>query len=338
MTDALVPMTEMDNAAFAPADQFDTWASHSPNTRLTPVNKELSKGGFLAQGRVWNLGPVLVAATRLDPFVSHRDAQSVRTAPAEHVQIVALHSGCVQLEADGIDQLCTAPDLFVRDYTRPSCATASRIDSTTIYFARDFLAQATGGALYQGALPRSPEASVLGSSIMTLVQNLPGLSAQSAPFYARTLRDMAAAALLNRERPLAAIKTDQLLRAKSYIEARLPGTLSVSTMARDLGMSRTVLYELFRIDGGVLSYDRLRRLRGLYRALLDSSDHRPIATLGIEYGFFDRTGLARCFRDTFGCSPGEIRKRALSAERAGDADPPGTSAAGRIRDAVARLS
>lgn len=104
-------------------------------------------------------------------------------------------------------------------------------------------------------------------------------------------------------------------------------------MAKSLGLSRSVLYQMFRSDGGVVAYDRLRRLRALYRALCDTSERRSIAELGAEQGFLDKASLARSFRAAFGCSPQMMRNgvRDNQQQLAG-------SEADIIRQAVDRLA
>lgn len=320
----------MDTRLLPPAEQFAGWASHSPNTRLSAAGEN----GFLARGEVWNLGPVLVAETVLDPFVSDRDQGLVNLAPADHVQLVVVHDGAVRFEAAGVDEVCVAPDLFVRDYARPSRATATRIHSTTVYFTRAYLEEVVGPLDVHGVLPFSPETVVFTAALVAMVANLSTASASSAPLYARTLRDLAAAALLGGSAPpRTANDRDRLAAAKAHIASQPPGTVTVAGVARHLGVSRSVLFDLFRRDGGIMTFDRVRRLRALYRDLADVNQTGSVATLGARHGFLDKAGLARTFRTTFGRSPREVRQSIGSRIDAG----PGTPAEGvrRMVDSLA---
>lgn len=326
-----IPTVSLDSTLLSPAEQFGSWARHSQNTELTP----LVAAGFQAQGTFWNLGQVLVTETRLDPFVSDRGQALVNLKPTQYIQLVSLYQGSVRFQASDVDQLCTAPDMFIRDYSRPSCATASRIHCATVYFARDFLQEKTGPLPVQGLLPPSPEATILGSTLQTMIQSLPRADASSAGFYAEALRDLLAAVLIRRRDSLPnKLGGDRLSNAKAYICSQPLGTINVDTLSRASGLSRSVLYELFRSSGGVLAYDRLRRLRSLYRDLCVSTDRRSIMELGTAHGFSEKGSLTRSFRKAFGCSLQEVRLRS----RLNQSPPDYQTAADAIRTAVDGLA
>lgn len=77
--------------------------------------------------------------------------------------------------------------------------------------------------------------------------------------------------------------------------------------------------------------DRLRRLRLLYRALIDPAEARSIAELGADYDFFDQCGLSRSFRRAFGASPRNVRALATRAVPRSGPNP-----ADRVRSAIGR--
>ena len=303
-----------DSSALSVEDQFASWASHSGNTALSP----LRPGPFRARGTFWNLGSVYIVDAHLDPFASYRDEPLVRTDPADYIQLVALYGGSVRFEADEIDQSCFARDMFVRDYARASRATATRIHTVTVYFARGYLEASAGPVRVHGLVPLIPEMVVLGTTLRAIVDQLPKASATSAGLFARTLRDLLAAIIIrwsnNATKP-ARLDARRLAKAKAFIAAQLPGTLSVDQLTSELSVSRSVLFEMFRTHGGIMTYDRLRRLRSLYRELSNLADRRPVSELGAMHGFLDKAELTRSFRRAFGCSPSEVRGRLLSDER-----------------------
>uniref|UniRef100_UPI0015767FDB helix-turn-helix domain-containing protein n=1 Tax=Sphingomonas bacterium TaxID=1895847 RepID=UPI0015767FDB len=99
----------------------------------------------------------------------------------------------------------------------------------------------------------------------------------------------------------------RLARLKALIAAAPPGSVSVDGLARASGTSRSVLYRLFQGEGGLLAYDRRRRLLALYRDLVETGEHEPIARVAERHGFADTISLGRGFRALFGCSPREVR-------------------------------
>jgi len=99
-----------------------------------------------------------------------------------------------------------------------------------------------------------------------------------------------------------------MARARAEIEARLgSATLTVATLCRALGMSRSALYRLFEDEGGVHAYIRQRRLESVAAALGESTERDRIADIAERWGFCDAAYLGRLFRERFGMTPSDYR-------------------------------
>ncbi len=322
-----IPCLSLDTSLLPPDQQFGAWAAHSGNTELTPGQA----GPFLARGSLWHLGALCITDAELDPFVSDRTPALVRAQPTDLVQLVALRTGSVRFETDRCSEDIAAPDLFVRDYARASRAEASRLRAVVIYFARGFLEETTGPFGFQGRLPPSAETTLLGKTLTMVADALPDSAAASADSYARMLRDLLAAAL--RRADLLSAEGRRMAgraRVEACIAAAPPGTVTIAGLTAALGMSRSVIFDLFRPYGGVLAYDRERRLRALARDLADPATGLTVAELGTRHGFLDPSALSRAFRRSFGCTPQEARH--------GRPARPDDPLAMRIRLAVAQSS
>lgn len=326
-----IPRICLDTSIVPDDRQFGHWAAHSENTALKPV----CPGPFLARGTLWSAGSLCLAEAELDSFSSDRTAALVRSTGVDLVQLVAVLNGSARFRDAVQDQSCSSPDLFVRDYAQPSRVITTRSRTITVYFARDFLEAATGPFAFQGVLPWCAETAMLGRMIRAVTASLSSSAASSADYYARTLRDLLAAAL-NRvglqNLPLATEQVRQLERAKRMIATAPPGSLSVDEMVLALGISRTTLFRMFRVYGGIMAYDRLRRLRALHRDLSNPAERARIADLGARHGFLDKAVLARSYRRAFGCSPRGTRMGVLG--RPIDAETIGT----RIRTVIHRAA
>lgn len=282
----------MDTSPLPEAEQFAYWAAHSRGARLL----QLVPGPFLARGDLWNLGDLHVTFMDVDPFVAIRDRPLVNAVDADYLQLVQLIEGTMTFEADGETTILAAPVSFVRDYGRPSTATSTRIRCLILYFSRDFLEEVVGPVDFQGPLAPVPELTLLHDIAVEMTRFFPVAAASSAPLYATILRDLAAAAMV---RAGASQRTDQmtlLAAAKAYVAAQPPGTLSVAGITAALGLSRSVLYRLFERDGGLLAYDRMRRLRAAYRAMTNPLNTSTLTELASRYGFRDQAALLRSFR------------------------------------------
>jgi AraC-like DNA-binding protein len=305
-----IPSISLDTSIVPDDRQFRHWAAHSENTAL----EQICPGPFFARGTLWSAGALCLAEAELDPFVSDRTAALVRSTGVDLVQLVGVLDGNVRFHDAVQDQTCSSPDLFVRDYAQPSRVTTTRSRTMTVYFARDFLEAASGPFAFQGVLPWCAETAMLGRMVRAVTASLPTSAATSADYYARTLRDLLTAAVTRVGRqnlPIAPEQVRQFERAKRMIAMAPPGSLSVDAMVLTLGISRTTLFRMFGAYGGVIAYDRLRRLRALQRDLSNPAERAPIADLGARHGFFDKAVLARSYRRAFGCSPRGTRMGAL---------------------------
>ncbi len=304
-SDTMIPRVVMDTSALPETEQFDYWAAHSRGARL----RQPVAGPFHVRGDLWNLGALQITLIEVDPFVAIRDRALVNAVEADYLQIVQLLEGAMTFEADGQTMKLEAPVSFVRDYGQPSTATSTRIRCLIFYFSRDFLEEVVGPVSIQGPLAPVPELTLLRDVAIEMIGFFPAAVASSAPLYATILRDLAAAAMLRAGIGQRADQLSLLTTAKAYIATQPPGTLSITGATAALGISRSALYRLFDRDGGLLAYDRMRRLRAAHRAMCNPLNTSTLTELAVRYGFRDQAALLRSFRKAFGYTPSELRQR-----------------------------
>lgn len=300
-----IPKIVMDTSGLPDAEQFAYWAAHSRGARL----HQAEPGPFLARGDLWNLGALQLTLVEVDPFIATRDRALVNATDSDYIQIVHLFEGDIVFETEAGTFTLAAPVTFVRDYSQPSTATSSQIRCLILYFARDFLQESVPSSISQGPLDATPELDLLRTIAMDMIQFFPNALDSNAALYATILRDLAATALLRAGTNQRASDLSSLAMVKAYIAAQPPGTLSVAGVTDALGMSRSAIYRLFEHEGGLLAYDRTRRLRALYRAVCNPLNTSTLFELAGRYGFRDQAALARSFRKAFGCTPKELRQR-----------------------------
>jgi AraC-like DNA-binding protein len=313
-----IPKIAMDTSDLPEHEQFAYWAAHSSGARLV----QLVPGPFLARGDLWNLGAMQIALVDIDPFVAIRDRALVNAVDVDYLQLVQLLDGAMRFEAGGATMELAAPVSFLRDYGQPSTATSTRMRCLILYFAREFLEEAVGPIGFQGPLAPVSELALLTTIALAMIGFFPAAAATSAPLYATVLRDLTAAAMASAGATSRGDRLSSLARAKCYVAAQPPGTLTVAGATEALGMSRSVLYRLFERDGGLLAYDRTRRLRAVHRALCNPLNTSTLADLAHRYGFRDQTALSRSFRLAFGSTPSDLRQRRASPAPFQDGRPP----------------
>lgn len=81
-------------------------------------------------------------------------------------------------------------------------------------------------------------------------------------------------------------------------------------LADETGMSVRSLYRLFADKGLVVAqYIKNRRLDLCAKALQSAPDYEKLAGIGYRWGFSDHSHFSTAFKQRFGVSPGEYRKR-----------------------------
>ena len=164
-------------------------------------------------------------------------------------------------------------------------------------------------------------ARLLADFIPNLFDTLPDLALEQTGSAARALTELIATAF-NGENFAAndapEIATRALeLKAKTFIKNALAQpSLDVDDVAAAMGLSRSVLYRLFRDNGGIANYIREQRLRRCFGDLVSQRGRdMQVAEIAWRWGFTDAAHFSRLFRDRFGCSPSEARAGAQAMWR-----------------------
>ena len=303
-----LPTFVFDASELPETEQFAAFAAHVANSRAT---RPVDGGPFLAKVRFWMMDPLLISEHRLGAFSFERDEAMVRATPADHYSLVVLLAGTMRFPRPDGDILVEAGGASLTDLTRPETMHASENHTIQIQIARWFLDEALAPVDVHGPLPRTPAVKVLVDFIAALATQLSEMPATSALPMARVIRDLLANALSGMPPRPGPAHGHQPVRQKvrSYIEAQEPGPLDLDRLCPALGVSRASLARAFKVDGGVLAYDRRRRLLALHSRLSDATETRGVAELGYAYGFAEKTYLSRAFRRAFGYAPSEVRRQ-----------------------------
>jgi AraC-like DNA-binding protein len=288
-------------------EQFVAWTRFTAHSEVTRPGE----GAFYATARFWRLDGMLVSAQTIDPFTMDRNAAYLSATAASHFLVVVPRDGHSHFTAPGLDQDCQSGDVILANLRLLGrCENVDRQQTVAISISTSFLEAATGRVEAHGRLRRSPETRLFAAFMASLVQQLPFTRQAAVASLSRILRDLLANAVLSAapEEPAPQNRSPSLsVRARAYIDQQPPGELDLPKMVSALGTTRSSLYRVFKEDGGVAGYDRLRRLRRLHRAVADPLDRRSLTELGADHGFSDAPNLARLFRRTFGYSMTELR-------------------------------
>jgi AraC-like DNA-binding protein len=108
---------------------------------------------------------------------------------------------------------------------------------------------------------------------------------------------------------LASRPLDEALQARvqRYIDEHWAEIdLTPFQICRDVGLSRSKLYQLFEHNGGVMRQIQRKRLFHAYRVLSNPSRmHTRVSEIALNHGFSNEKYFYRLFRDEFGHTPSE---------------------------------
>jgi AraC-like DNA-binding protein len=114
-----------------------------------------------------------------------------------------------------------------------------------------------------------------------------------------------------------AVHDPQLLRVVQCMHEDCARDWTLDALAREVGLSRTVLAERFRMamHDTPLSYLRTVRLQRAMRLLVEGTD--TLERIATAVGYRDAFAFSMAFKRSVGQSPGEHRRQRAAEERAG---------------------
>ncbi|EJL49663.1 DNA-binding domain-containing protein, AraC-type [Rhizobium sp. CF122] len=309
-----LPSFEFSTAGLSRADQFATWHdSFAPMLELSDIDPMTAD--FSGRQKLWDLGSLVLAEISTDRLAFSSLPGHVRRDPVDHWTMTVLLSG--QTRTDAVKTAFTAGpgEVQIHSLGRAFDGVVDRSEMLMLFVPRDL-------SLETSATLGSAEFSTLGTGmgrlfsdyLVDVANRLPMLVQADLPGLAAATRAMILACVQPSadhieaaEGPIANVLLE---RARQLVHSRLlDPKLGSELVRRELGISRTRLYNLFEPFGGVMHYIQHRRLLSAYAALTDPNDRRLIFQIAEERGFSDGAEFGRAFKRAFGYSPSEVRNR-----------------------------
>ncbi|MCJ2105056.1 helix-turn-helix domain-containing protein [Methylobacterium sp. E-041] len=278
-------------------------------------NVALAGERFYARFQAHRFPRMVVFDRFLHGLVHSRDATRVRRDGFDHVNLHLLLAGTLWGGVPGDEGRVAPGEILLFDTTRPQSSRAEHAHVVTIALARD---QVEGPLrafrAFHGAVLPEASAGLLADLMVSLARRGAAIDPQAAAGAGRALAMLLAGAL--GDRSVAGLDADmdehsmrlRRERAEAFIAARLSDpALDAETIARGIGVSRSILYRSFSGEGGVANVLRLRRLESLRACLRRPTETRSIAALAFACGFGSESHCNRAFHAAFGQPPGQFR-------------------------------
>ena len=290
-------------------DQFLAWQAYlSPLVDIRLPDGVPEESGFPADHTAWNLGSMLVVQQRAPPHSFTRSVAKLRSNAIDHWHLTLLRSGRTWTEVEGQVFEGKPGNVELRSLGQPFRGRATESESLSFYLPRELFADAT---VVNAALSGT-YTNLLIEYLDSLGPKLTSLAAGDLPRVVQTTRDMIVTWLASTTEQNGSTESQGnfalMERVRRFIQKNLNSSnLTPDRVCRELGMSRTRLYQLFEPSGGVLHYIQRRRLLAAHAALSNSANRRQIVEIANDVGFTSAAHFSRAFSKEFGYSPREAR-------------------------------
>lgn len=289
----------------------DVWVTHSLDHRPEKSHH------FAATCTAHQFGPLLVSQISAPAMKRERTFSRFSTDHFDHYGLHIQERGTCSSIANGRTTRVEPGAIRIVDLAQEETVVATTGKATVLYVARDAIDAAIPDFhLRHNHLLSGPPARRLTSFITSLpeyVHSIPECGLPSFVDAALTYVVTSLLTVLDASAAGDAAPRNRHARQAvvAYIDAHLGDPdLSPASVSETMGLSRSALYRLFPMEGGVarlIRLRRLRRLRRIRRAIQDGAEARPIGQISSDYGFTSSTQFWRAFRQEYGFPPGRLR-------------------------------
>lgn len=297
------------------AQQFRAWQAYlSPLLDVRLPEDVDADDGFLASQTCWNLGGILLVQQSTPTFSYERSPETVRFSPIDHWQITSLRAGQSWTSVEGRVAENRPGMIEVRSLGQPFRGRVLAADSVSLVIPVDHFAA-------RGGLPEASDHAVLVGHrakllidfISSVDDSLSRLTLDDLAGVKSSLIEIVFDTVSHLVGPLGereqVSNISLMTRARRFIQSHLASeNLTPDALSRELAISRTRLYEIFEIFGGVNKYIRERRLFAAHVMFADPSENRKISDVAAMFCFDSAANFSRAFTQQFGYTPSSVRR------------------------------
>ncbi|MBB4278510.1 helix-turn-helix domain-containing protein [Rhizobium mongolense] len=301
-----------------PADQFAAWQAYvAPLIDIRRPDSASQEAEFIADHAAWNLGGMLVVQQSTPAHSYMRSEAKVRSNLIDHWQISVLRNGRTWTEVDGHVSEGEPGKVELRSLGHPFRGRSTEARVLSLYLPRELLFDVPASSEIKNNIALSGTYTKLLIEYLDGVEaNLSRLAAVDLPHVVQTTRDMILTCVSASASNIAVPEQHSTLalmeRVRRFVQRNLMSPdLTTDRICRELGVSRTRLYQVFEPDGGVHHYIQRRRLLSAHAALSDVSNRQQIVDIAFAVGFSSAAHFSRAFSKEFGYSPREARNVAV---------------------------
>lgn len=317
--DAPVPHATFKLDGVPRQERYDLWRDSIACVFEVEAARDVRDGDFEAEIDANMFGQVMLARTQTLEQRWHRSPGLIGRDGMDHYMIQLYEHGDMLWETPGGLHSFPKDGLVVFDLSREIVSRTNNFANISLFIPRVMLEEHLAADWDQHLrvlTGREPMVQLLRDHMSSLKRLSPRMSTRQAVEIAPATVGLAAACLNaavseDDPRQRSGVALARLTIVRRFIERHLGHPdLAPDWVARQVGLSRTKLYELFELYGGVARYIRDRRLRQALMTLTDRSrSHLSNYDVALSSGYSSDAAFIRAFRQRYGVTPNEVRIR-----------------------------
>ncbi len=312
-------------AVLPAADRLAAWQDHVARLNSTTL-LERPTAQTLALSVTWRLGPFVLTRNVMPRIRLLRDAGQRRRDGLDHWGVRIARGGTARVRARDGSFVVPARQPTVSSFADGYESEYEAGEWVTLIVPRAGDPAVSAALTRRGPGPLTGVAARLfGAHLLRLSREIEGARESDLSALAEGLRGLLRGALLHPDPRQGAMDAGPILleRVRAIIAQNIGSALlDPGRLAKQIGVSRSVLYRAMQPEGGVARFVKQQRLDWVRTALADPAlAHHPAAALAARAGFFDPSSFHRAFRAAFGCTPRERRAEALLGRPVRSATP-----------------
>ena len=224
------------------------------------------------------------------------------------VTIVIVLTGTLLVDARGGRSTVGPGQLLTLDQSEPYRFPKSMCDVRTIRLRRDLVDSAHHDAIHAQTFP-SNQTALLGDLAASVLRHADDLDVRHTRAAAKSVGSILNALLSSKAGTARRQDAGRRRRAIDFIDRNIGRpALSPAMIAREIGVSRSVLYRTFAADGGVAGCIRSRRLRAFRAKLSSGGCAATVAEIAADLGYPSASQASRSFTAAYHVSPSAFRR------------------------------
>jgi AraC-like DNA-binding protein len=305
--------------------RYDIWKSSIDCIFDVETVPDIRKNDFHATLDADLMGSMMLARTVSKHQFWKRSPSAIAADGMDHYMVQYFHGGGMSSEEGKDGGSLARGGLLFQDLSQVATAVTTDFDNLVMVFPRKLLENRLTlpeDHNMRFLSPRDPMVRILASMMLSFKENAHSFSPEQASVLENSFVEVLATCLnaahgVTSETAHQRQNLETMALIRQYFRKNfMSPDLTPDRAARELGISRSKLYQLMEEHGGVYRFIRDLRLRHAMSLLGSPAErNRSLYDIALECGFASDTSFIRAFREKYDMTPGDFRRNAQAGRK-----------------------